>query len=70
MLALLDTLSQKTFSLNGAVERQLMRSLILLLGFGCGCIVAAYAVLWWADWAWAVPSALVGVAVVITGRAS
>ena len=66
ILALLDTLSRKGFSLHGAAERQLIRSLILLLGFGFGCITAAFAVLWWKDWAWALPSALTAIATVLT----
>jgi len=65
ILALLDTLSQGIFSIHGAVERQLVRSFILLLGFFIGCVTAALAVFWFQDWAWALPLALAGVAILL-----
>jgi uncharacterized membrane protein YoaK (UPF0700 family) len=63
MLSLLDSLSERRALLPVDAGR-LKRSLHLLVGFLVGCVVAGYAVSVLADWAWALPVALSGVALV------
>lgn len=65
VLALLDLLSRGKPSMDGAEERRLARSLILLLGFLAGCIVSAVAVFFLGDWAWSLPVLLSAAAVVL-----
>ena len=65
ILALLDALSQKSFTIDGVAERRVARSLILLSGFGLGCVSAAFAVLWWQDWAWVLPTMLAAIAIAL-----
>jgi uncharacterized membrane protein YoaK (UPF0700 family) len=65
VLAFLDALSQEKFSLAGPAERRLARSMILLAGFGIGCVTAALAVHWFQDWAWSLPLALTAAAIVL-----
>jgi uncharacterized membrane protein YoaK (UPF0700 family) len=61
VLGLLDALSPDPATRRSAAAR-IRRFLPLLLGFCLGCIVAAAAVSRFADWAWALPTALAGLA--------
>ena len=63
VLSLLDSLSERLALLPVDAGR-LKRSSHLLVGFLLGCVVAAYAVSVFDDWAWALPVALSGVALV------
>src|SRR5262245_24002706 len=63
VLSLLDSLSERRALLPVDAGR-LKRSLHLLVGFLLGCVVAAYAVSMLEDWAWALPVALSGLALV------
>jgi uncharacterized membrane protein YoaK (UPF0700 family) len=63
LLSLLDSLSERRALLPVDAGR-LQRSLHLLAGFLGGCVVAAYAVSVLGDWAWVLPVALSGVALV------
>ena len=65
VLALLDAFSKGKPVMEGAAERRLARSLILLVGFVVGCVSAAVAVFFVADWAWLLPVALAAGAVVL-----
>jgi len=64
VLSLLDSRSLTQPLMAGDVER-LRGSLQLLIGFFGGCVVAAVAVSLLGDWAWSLPVALAGVAVVL-----
>jgi uncharacterized membrane protein YoaK (UPF0700 family) len=64
VLAVMDVLSLG-HPLMTADAGRLKRSLQLLAGFLLGCVVAAAAISWIGDWAWALPAALAGVAVVL-----
>jgi len=64
ILSLIELLSKRrSFGLPDAAR--LKRSLRLLVGFLVGCLVAAVAVSVLADWAWALPVALAGLAIVV-----
>src|SRR5262249_6946944 len=64
ILSLMELLSKRrSFGLPDAAR--LKRSLRLLVGFLVGCLVAAVAVSVLADWAWALPVALAGLAIVV-----
>lgn len=65
ILALLDALSSGKSLREVAAERRLLRSLILLVAFLGGCVAAAVAVYFWADWAWLLPVVLGAAAVVL-----
>jgi uncharacterized membrane protein YoaK (UPF0700 family) len=65
ILALLDALSSGKPLREVAAERRFLRSLILLVAFLGGCVSAAVAVYFWADWAWLLPVALAAAAVVL-----
>lgn len=62
VLALMDS-GSRVQPLMESDARRLRGALRLLLGFFLGCVVAAAAVMYWGDWAWALPAALAGVAV-------
>ena len=64
VLSLLDSWSLTQPLMAGDVER-LRASLCLLIGFFGGCVVAAVAVSLLGDWAWSLPVALAGVAVLL-----
>jgi uncharacterized membrane protein YoaK (UPF0700 family) len=63
VLSLLEVVSRPE-PLNAPDKQRLNNSLHLLLGFFCGCVVAAVAVTYIGDWAWALPTALAALAVV------
>jgi len=63
VLSLMDTLSPGR-ELMPVDTGRLKRSLNLLFGFLLGCLVAAAAVSVLKDWAWSLPAALAGFAVV------
>ena len=65
VLSLLDALSQGRPVMEDAAGRRLARSLILLIAFIAGCVSAAVAVYFLADWAWLFPVALAAAAVVL-----
>jgi uncharacterized membrane protein YoaK (UPF0700 family) len=62
ILALLDSLSSGKRLREIAEERRFLRSLILLIAFLGGCVSAAFAVYFWADWAWLLPVMLAAIA--------
>jgi uncharacterized membrane protein YoaK (UPF0700 family) len=64
VLSLMDLLSARHPLLPADADR-LKRSLLLLLGFLLGCLVAAAAVSVSADWAWALPAALAAAALAV-----
>jgi uncharacterized membrane protein YoaK (UPF0700 family) len=64
VLSLLDRQSRTQELLAGDAER-LRGSLHLLVGFFGGCVVAAAAVSLLGDWAWSLPVALAGMAVIL-----
>jgi uncharacterized membrane protein YoaK (UPF0700 family) len=64
VLSLMDLLP-KRHHLMMADREQLIRSLCLLAGFLFGCLVAAAAVSWLADWAWSFPAALAAAAIAL-----
>jgi len=65
ILALLDALASGKPFMEATAERRVLRSLILLVGFLGGCVSAAFAVYFWADWAWLLPVLLAAAAVVL-----
>jgi uncharacterized membrane protein YoaK (UPF0700 family) len=64
VLSLMDLLSRGR-PLMTTDRDQLTRSAGLLAGFLFGCVVAAVAVSWFADWAWSLPAALAVAAVAL-----
>lgn len=64
VLSLMDLLPRGR-SIAAADAERLRRSLHLLLGFVVGCLVAAAAVSFLADWAWSLPVALAAIAVAL-----
>jgi uncharacterized membrane protein YoaK (UPF0700 family) len=64
ILSLMEMLSKRR-SLTAADAEQVKRSLRLLVGFLVGCLVAAAAVGFLADWAWSLPVALAALAIVV-----
>jgi uncharacterized membrane protein YoaK (UPF0700 family) len=64
VLSLLDRQSRTQPLMAGDTER-LTGSLHLLIGFFGGCVVAAAAVTYLGDWAWAFPVVLAGVAIAL-----
>jgi uncharacterized membrane protein YoaK (UPF0700 family) len=64
-LALMDANSRTPPLIMGDTER-LRGSLHLLIGFFAGCVVAAAAVSYLADWAWSFPAALAALAVALS----
>jgi uncharacterized membrane protein YoaK (UPF0700 family) len=64
ILSLTEILSKRR-SLVAADAEQLKGSLRLLVGFLAGCVVAAAAVFFLADWAWSLPVALAALAIAI-----
>jgi uncharacterized membrane protein YoaK (UPF0700 family) len=64
VLSLLDRQSRSQPLMTGDTER-LRGSLRLLIGFFGGCVVAAAAVSLLGDWAWSLPVALAGMAVML-----
>jgi len=64
VLSYLDTLPRTEPLMAGDAEK-LRRSLHLLAGFFAGCVVAAAAVSLLGEWAWSIPVALAGMAVVM-----
>ena len=65
VLALLDALSSGKPLREITAERRFLKSLILLVGFLGGCVFAAVAVYFWADWAWLLPVMLAALAIVL-----
>jgi uncharacterized membrane protein YoaK (UPF0700 family) len=63
VLSLLDTQSSRPL-MDGADER-LKKTMTVVVGFFAGCIAGAAAVLFLGTWAWSIPVALAGVAVLI-----
>ena len=63
VLALMDSSSNHPLIEGGT--RKLTGALHLLIGFFVGCVVAAGAVIYLGDWAWLLPAALAGVAIVL-----
>jgi len=63
VLAILDSRSNEPLIEGGT--RRLTGALHLLTGFFVGCVVAAVAVMYLGDWAWLLPAALAGVAIVL-----
>jgi uncharacterized membrane protein YoaK (UPF0700 family) len=61
VLALVDSSSQMQPLMESNTKR-LRASLHLLIGFFAGCVLAAAAVMYLADWAWSLPAALAGAA--------
>jgi uncharacterized membrane protein YoaK (UPF0700 family) len=66
VLLSMDMLFGRTLSTDG--RTRLKRSALLLLGFLCGCLIAAGAVIFLADWAWVVPVLLGAVALAVVPR--
>jgi uncharacterized membrane protein YoaK (UPF0700 family) len=64
VLSLMDMLSPSRPLMTIDKER-LKRSLLLLIGFLFGCIIAAAAVSMLGDWAWSLPAALAAAAIVV-----
>jgi uncharacterized membrane protein YoaK (UPF0700 family) len=64
VLSLMDAVS-RDHPLMPVDAGRLKRSLLLLLGFLVGCVVAAAAISWLGDWAWSFPVALAAVALVL-----
>ena len=58
-------LSKSRGALNDASADHLKQSLLLLVGFLAGCLVAALAVCFFNDWAWFLPAALAALAIAI-----
>ena len=58
-------LSKSRGALNDASADHLKQSLLLLVGFLAGCLVAALAVSFLNDWAWFLPAALAALAIAI-----
>ncbi|MEX3982528.1 DUF1275 family protein [Paraburkholderia sp. EG287A] len=69
VLSILDVLSSghPLMSVDGG---RLKRSLLLLLGFLLGCVVAAIAIPIMGDWTWSLPTALAAGVIVWPGRSS
>lgn len=65
VLSLLDTLSPGRSLTAGAGER-LKKTLKPVVGFGVGCIVGAASVSILGAWAWSIPVAFAGVAVLLS----
>ena len=63
-LALMEVLS-KGSSLTAIDSARLKASLRLLIGFLLGCLISAAALAFVADWAWALPVALAGLAIAV-----
>ena len=63
-LSLMEVLSKRHWTSRVDAER-LTESLRLLVGFLVGCVVAAVAVLFLADWAWLLPVALAALAIAV-----
>jgi len=63
VLSIMDALS-RGHRLMSADDGRLKRSLYLLLGFLLGCVVAALAISKMGEWAWALPAALAGAAMI------
>jgi uncharacterized membrane protein YoaK (UPF0700 family) len=64
VLSLLDTLSRGEPPIDGSGE-PLRKTVDVVVGFCSGCVVGAAAVSWLGTWAWALPAALAGVAMVL-----
>jgi uncharacterized membrane protein YoaK (UPF0700 family) len=64
ILSLMDLLPNRHHLMN-ADRQRLIRSLCLLGGFLFGCLVAAAAVSWLADWAWSLPAVLAVAAIAV-----
>ena len=64
-LSVLDTMLPNQRLLDRTAELRLRNSLYLLVGFLGGCIISALAVTLLADWAWALPVALSGIAIAL-----
>jgi uncharacterized membrane protein YoaK (UPF0700 family) len=64
VLALLGTLSRGEPHIEGTKQR-LKKTVELLIGFCTGSIVGAAAVSWLGPWAWSLPVALAGLAMVL-----
>lgn len=65
VLSLLNTISRSEPS-TAADAARLRASLHLLVGFFCGCVVAAAAVTYLRDWAWSFPVVLAAAAIVLS----
>ena len=64
VLSLLDTFAQGSPLLPGSGER-LRKTLPLVGGFLMGCLLGAFAVSWFGNWAWSLPVVLAGIALVL-----
>ena len=64
VLSLLDRMSQSEPP-KASDKARLRSSLILLIGFFAGCVVAAAAEKYLGEWAWSFPAVLAGIAVVL-----
>jgi uncharacterized membrane protein YoaK (UPF0700 family) len=64
VLGLMDHFSPRHPLMNGSVDK-LKRSVRLLAGFLAGCVIAAAAIPWLADWTWLLPVALAAVAITV-----
>ncbi|MFL6439185.1 MAG: YoaK family protein [Terriglobales bacterium] len=65
VLSLLDTFAQGSPLLPGSGE-QLRKTLPLVGGFLMGCLLGAFAVSWFGNWAWSLPVILAGVALMLS----
>jgi uncharacterized membrane protein YoaK (UPF0700 family) len=64
VLALVDS-GSGTHPLMESNSKRLRSALQLLIGFFVGCVLATAALLYLGDWAWSLPAALAGSAVVL-----